>query len=136
MQSFFWVSCLSNKSLSYFASVLRQFSMILSPNKKWRKIFFLLLSKTLELRINSCYSLLFSNLKQKKNVILLVEILAVTWVPCILRHPIYIHILSKVGVLSWGWPNGSLFNSYKTEVLRRVLLHSLDCSTLPLILTL
>ena len=31
---------------------------------------------------------------------------------------------------------GSLFNSYYTEVLGMALLHSLDCSTLPLILTL
>ena len=43
MQSFFLVSCLSNKLLSYkwAASILRQFSMILSPNKSRRKIFFL-----------------------------------------------------------------------------------------------
>ena len=26
------------------------------------------------------------------------------------------YILSKVGDLSWGWPKGSLFNSYYTEV--------------------
>ena len=33
--------------------------------------------------------ILFSNLKQKKNTtLLLVELLAVTWVPCILRHSI------------------------------------------------
>ena len=40
---FFLVSCLSNKSLSYYwvASILRQFRMILSLNKEWRKIFFL-----------------------------------------------------------------------------------------------
>ena len=42
--------------------------------------------------------------------------------------------VGKVGDLSWGWPEGSLFNSYYTE--ERVLLHSLDCTTLPLILTL
>ena len=37
------MSCLCNKSLSYqwIASILRQFSMILSPNKWWRKISFL-----------------------------------------------------------------------------------------------
>ena len=39
---------------------------------------------------------------------------------------------SKVGDLS----RGSLFDSYYTEVLGKPLLHSLHCSTLPLILTL
>ena len=34
---------------------------------------------------------------------------------------------------SRGWPEGSLFNSYYTEVSGRALLLSLDCSTLPLI---
>ena len=44
---------------------------------------------TLWSRINSCYSILFSNRKQKKNTSLfVVELLAVTWAPCILRHPI------------------------------------------------
>ena len=37
---------------------------------------------------------------------------------------------------SRGRPKGSLFNSYYTEVLGRVLLISLDCFTLPLIRTL
>ena len=40
--------------------------------------------------------------------------------------------VSKVGDLCQGWPEGHLFNSYYSEVL----LHSLDCSTLPLIYTL
>ena len=44
--------------------------------------------------------------------------------------------VSKVGELSRGWPAGSLFNSYHAEVLERVLLHFLDCSNLPLIITL
>ena len=43
---------------------------------------------------------------------------------------------SKVDNLSRGWPEGSLFNSFYTEVLGRALLLSLDCSILPLILTL
>ena len=43
---------------------------------------------------------------------------------------------SKVGDHSRGRPEGSLFNSYYTEVLGRVLLLSLGCSTLPLIYTL
>ena len=50
---------------------------------------FPLLSKALWSRINSCYSILFSNLKQKKNTTLsVVALLEVTWGPCILRHPI------------------------------------------------
>ena len=40
--------------------------------------------------------------------------------------------VNKVGDCSQGWPEGSLFNSYCTKVL----LLSLDCSTLPLIRTL
>ena len=43
---------------------------------------------------------------------------------------------SKICDLSRGWPEGSIYNSYYTEVLGRTLLHSLDCSTLPLILSL
>ena len=47
-------------------------------------------------------------------------------------------IVSKVKLspFSRGRPEGSLFNSYFTEVSGRVLLLSLDCSTLPLIRTL
>ena len=44
--------------------------------------------------------------------------------------------ISKVGDHSWGRPEGSLFNSYYTKVWGRMLLLSLDCSTLPLIRTL
>ena len=47
-----------------------------------------------------------------------------------------IYEVSKVGDRSQGRPEGSLFNSYYTEVWGRVLLLSLDCSTLPLICTL
>ena len=43
---------------------------------------------------------------------------------------------SKVGDHSRGWPEGSLFDSYYTMVYGRVLLLSLDCSTLPLFRTL
>ena len=53
------------------AKIYFQFWMILSPNKLWNKIFFPLLSKTMWSRIDSCYSILFSNLKQKKNTTLL-----------------------------------------------------------------
>ena len=64
--------------------------MILSPNKERRKIYFPLLSKALWSKINSCYIILFSNLKQKNTTLLLVkELLAVTWILCILRHPIH-----------------------------------------------
>ena len=44
--------------------------------------------------------------------------------------------LSKFGDCYRGWPEGSLFNSYYTEVYGRALILSLDCSTLPLIRTL
>ena len=44
--------------------------------------------------------------------------------------------VSKVGDRSRGRPEGSLFNSYYTEVYRRALSFSLDCSTLPSIRTL
>ena len=64
----------------YFETVLKDFIKT--------QIFFPLLYKALWPRFNSCYSILFSKLKQKKNTLLLVELLAVTWVPCILRHPI------------------------------------------------
>ena len=40
---------------------------------------------------------------------------------------------SKVGDHSWGRPDGSLFNSYFTDVQARALILSLDCSILPLI---
>ena len=43
---------------------------------------------------------------------------------------------SKVGDRSRGRPEGSLFNSYYTEVQERALLLSLDCFTLPSIHTL
>ena len=76
---FFWVSCLRNKSLSYY---LNDFV----PRWVVTQNIFLLLSKGLWSRINSCYSILFSNLKQKRTTLLIVDLLAVTWVPCILRH--------------------------------------------------
>ena len=41
-------------------------------------------------------------------------------------------VVSKVDDHSWGWPESSLFNSYYTEMLRRALLLSLDCTSLPL----
>ena len=50
---------------------------------------------------------------------------------------IYIYIeVSKVDDQSRRQPEGSLFNSYYTEVLGRTLLLSQDCSTLPLLRTL
>ena len=45
-------------------------------------------------------------------------------------------LVSKVGNRSWGRTEDSLFISYYTEVLRRMLFLSLDCSTLLLIYTL
>ena len=57
---------------------------------------------------------------------------------CVNFAGLYIYIyIYKVGDCSRGWPECSLFNSYYTEVcVWGGLLHSLDCSTLPLILTL
>ena len=43
-------------------------------------------------------------------------------------------LVSKVGSRSWGWPEGSLFDSYYTKVLGEC--YSFPCSTLPLIYTL
>ena len=45
-----------------------------------------------------------------------------------------LYISSNVGDRSRGRPEGSLFSSYFTEVLKRALLLSLDCSTLPLVI--
>ena len=42
---------------------------------------------------------------------------------------------SKVGGRICGWPEGSLFDGYYTKVYGRALLHSLNCSTLLLTLT-
>ena len=46
------------------------------------------------------------------------------------------YVVSKVGDHSRGQPEGFLFNSYYTDVLGRVLLLSVDCSTLLVIRTL
>ena len=52
-------------------------------------------------------------------------------------YSIYIYIYkSKVDDLCRRWPEGSLFDCYYTKVYRIALLLSLDCSILPLILTL
>ena len=62
--------------------------------------------------------------------------------PSITRYFLKIHfqvfcLVSKIKLATFSrwWPEGSLFNSYYTEVERRSLLLSLDCSTLPLICT-
>ena len=44
--------------------------------------------------------------------------------------------ISKVSDLSRGWPEGSFYNCYYTDVLGRALFHNQDCFTLPLIITL
>ena len=44
--------------------------------------------------------------------------------------------MSKVGDSCGGWLEGSIFNSYNTNVKRRALFDSLDFSTLELIGTL
>ena len=57
---------------------------------------------------------------------------------CASKRPevMLIYIYSVVGDRSRGQPEGALFNTYYPEVLGRALLHSMDCSTLPLIRTL
>ena len=54
--------------------------------------FSLFLSKAMRSRINSCYSILFSNVKQKEHTLLLAALFAVTRVQCILKHPIYLFL--------------------------------------------
>ena len=49
--------------------------------------------------------------------------------------PLFWKFTTVVVDLHQGWPEGSLFNSYHTEESGSVLLHSLNGSTLPLILT-
>ena len=51
-------------------------------------------------------------------------------------HSYIIYMKSKVGDRSWGQTEGSLINSYYTDVLGRVLLFSQDCFILPLMRTL
>ena len=60
--------------------------------------------------------------------------LGTTSLPCT-KWPVK-YSKNKVGDPCRGWPEGSLFDSYDTKVYGRALLHPLDCSTLPLILTL
>ena len=72
----FWgISCLSNKSLSFYlvASVLRQFSMILSPNKLWCKRFFVFCPRrtTPGLRVFIIYYFHIWNLKKERNLIII-----------------------------------------------------------------
>ena len=52
------------------------------------------------------------------------------------KYRVNLSKVRKVGDFVRGWHEGSLFNSYYTEVKRTALLHSLDFSTLPLIRTL
>ena len=46
-------------------------------------------------------------------------------------HKAPLSYFKEVGDCSWGGPEGSLFNSYYTEMLGRVVLLSLDCATYP-----
>ena len=87
---FFWVSCPSSKSLIYLwvTSILRHFSLILSLNKLWRKIFCPLLMKELWSRIKS-YFKLFSNQKQKEHNIIIRVI-------CSHIGPMYIETLNTM----------------------------------------
>ena len=54
-----------------------------------RQNIFHLFSKALWSRINSCYTIFKSETKKKPTTSLLVELLAVTCVPCIMRHPVF-----------------------------------------------
>ena len=82
------LSCCSYWKWSLWVTLDYGHQLYLSPNNLLHKILFPLLSKELWSRMNGCYSILFSNLKQKKNTLLLVELFVVTLVPCILGHPI------------------------------------------------
>ena len=58
---------------------------------------------------------------------------------CVYNFKYYIINLSSLLFLyscGRGQPEGSLFNSYYTEVKGRAILFSLDCTTLPFIRTL
>ena len=94
MQSFFefLLSVINHYHINGLHLFWDSLEWFFSLNKEWRNIFLPLLSKALWSKISCCYSILYSNLKQKKNTkLLLVELLTVTWAPCLLRHPI------------WGW---------------------------------
>ena len=65
-----------------------------------RQNVFLFLSKALGSRVNSCYSMLFSNLKQKKALLFVVELLAVIWVLCLLKRPILLGFIYFENVLN------------------------------------
>ena len=81
------------KELYQFLDSFQGFCLQISSDAKYS---FLSYTKTLGSRIYRCYSILFSFLKQKKNIkLLLVELLAVTWVPCILRHYTKIEMNNK-----------------------------------------
>ena len=90
--------------LHLFWDSFEEFCLKISRDTKY---FFPLLSKALWSRINSCYSIRFSNLKQKKKntTLLLVELLAIVWVPCISDtlyisfFKIFYHEISFYGLL-------------------------------------
>ena len=64
--------------------------MILSPNKLWRKIFFLSCSRHCDwgLIVLIVYYFQIWNNEKTHTTLLLVELFAVIWLPCILRHPV------------------------------------------------
>ena len=69
--------------------------MALSPNKEWHKIFFLSCLRDYDQELIVVIVYYFQIWIKKNTTLLLVGLLAVTWVPHILRHPIYIYIYAN-----------------------------------------
>ena len=73
---------------------------------------FLPLSKVLWL-INSCYTI-FKYETKKNTTLLLIELYAVMWVPCIWRHPLYEKILLYIDVYKKIYLK---YNMLKNEIM-------------------
>ena len=74
------------------------FEWILSLYKYLRKIFFSFLSKVLRSRINCCYKILFSNLKQKDHDIIISWVLNIHMILLYIETP-YINIILFIALL-------------------------------------
>ena len=87
-------------------------------------------------------TLWFSSLARSKNLfIFLFYFIIALWFPRTVKSTwcqvlLFLISKNKDSDLSRVWPEGFVFNSYHTELLWRVLFHFLECSILPLILTL
>ena len=99
---FFWGSCLSNKSWSYLwvASILKQFWIILSPNKSWRKIFFFSCQRHCDQGLTVVivyYFQIWNNPPKKHNII-------ISWVISSHMGPMYIETPSTfLPLMSLSW---------------------------------